>query len=525
MAAGQATLPGMLLLTLLLACTSDDPAPADGPPDTPPTDSVVTPTGTSTTPTGTSPTGDTGPTTPPQDAREALTRRGYVVQDGALVFSTMEGCCDPMANCWGNNPSTPYGTYALPPGPGRPIRDDALLDDFGPVPKGLSRDFLLRPDEAIVWVGTLPPTAKYIGLRTYLGKRPGENRAIIGSLGPSLNQMVLGEQRGSSAIWGEPVAVVTSADAAVEREVTEALIAGGWDPDHIAVDRLPPEVVNLGDDAALHDTLFGIVRVAVYEDVAAGEAWEANPGELWRVTPQIERSVSEPHPIPELLERGAGTDEDAWVDAALALGEAVIEKHGPDGYLREVRPYWRETLECIDSTQSCTGDLRDRHAAVTWPFRLPTEGSYLVSFGVNHERTGKASYSSVSVQTIASQRGISSFASDKMPRSASNYLDHPLVDDLYVVIFARTCEGFEAPCIEVPWDCPGGPSTEDFKITARAYLEPATGTAPLPEEMLKDLVYLVVPDAGPGTPTGSTGSTGSTGDTGGGGITAPFCAP
>jgi len=134
------------------------------------------------------------------------------VQEGALAFSSMEGCCDPGAYCWGNNPSTPYGTYALPPAPGLPPRDDAMFDDFGPIERGLSRDFLLRPDEAIVWQGTMPPTARYFGLRTYLGQRPPTDVPIIGSLGPSLNQLVVADARAGEGVWGEPVAEITTAD-------------------------------------------------------------------------------------------------------------------------------------------------------------------------------------------------------------------------------------------------------------------------------------------------------------------------
>jgi hypothetical protein len=453
-----------------------------------------------TSPSTTAPTPTVVPTTTPLptipvSAREAFEQKGFVVQDGAMVFSTMEGCCEPDANCWGNNPSTPYGAHAVPSAPGQPPRDDALLEAFGPVPQGMSRDFLLRDDEALVWVGTMPPEARYFGYRSYLGKRPGENHAIIGSLGPSLNHRVIEERRGAPG-WGEPMAVVTTADALVEAEVIEALVQAGWRRDDIHPDRLPPGVVNLGLDPARHDTLFTVTRVAVYDDPEAGAAWEADPGEVYRLTPSEERELAVPHEVQPLPERGDGDDESAWEEAFVALADAVADAHQhPDGLLRPIVPYWAETIECIESGRSCTGDLRDRYVGISPYFVLPTDDSFLVSFGVNHERTGSATYSSVSIQTIDNQRGIASFDSRAMVGSARDYLDLPLVDDLYVVVWARDCSGFAGACVEVPWDCPGGGASEVFKITARAYLEPTTGAAPLPEEMLDDMVYLVIPSS------------------------------
>lgn len=475
----------LLSLVLWSACGGPSPSSPDGPEPTSGVDSGPAPTSSPST-----------GSTPATDLHEVLAARGYQVGEGDFVFSTMDGCCDPGANCWGNNPSTPYGTHAVPPAPGADPRDDALLEAFGDIEAGLSRDFLMRPDEALVWLGTVPPEARYFGFRSYLGERPGADHYVIGSLGPSLNHQVLESSRGE-APWGQPLAVVTTADAVVEAEVIDALVASGWERRHIEVDRLPPDLVNLGLDPAVHDTLFTLARVAVYADPAAGAAWEADPGVVLRLTPEVERPLEAPHPLPALPSRGDGIDEASWHEAWFALGEGVHAALGhPDGVLQSVVPYWAETLDCIDSGRSCTGDIRDRYVGISPYFGLPTPESYLVAFGVNHQRTGSASYSSVSIQTIANQRGVASFDSDAMVGSARGFVDHALVDDLYVVVFARDCARFDAACIEVPWECPGGGMAETFKITGRAYLEPTTGAAPLPEEMLDDMVYLVVPGNG-----------------------------
>jgi hypothetical protein len=254
-------------------------------------------------------------------------------------------------------------------------------------------------------------------------------------------------------------------------------------------------VVNLGLDPTLHDSLFTTMRVAVYDDPAAGAAWEQDPGVVWRLTPRAV-APAEPHGMPELPARGSGADESDWSDARDALEAAVVQRFGALGpsSVQGIVPYWRETLACIDSGQSCTGDIRDRFVGISPYFQLPLAQDFLVAFGVNHERTGRASYSSVSIQTIDKQRGIASATSRDMVGSARPLLDHPQVDDLFVVVFARDCGPHsDLVCIEVPWECPGGPGSELLKITGRAYLDPATGAAPAEEELLLDKVMLVFP--------------------------------
>ncbi len=480
-------------LLLLLACSGPDPEPSDGTDgsqDTAATDSASTRT-----------TED-----PVAGARASLEASGFEIGDGALVFSTMDGCCDPGANCWGNNPTTPYGAYAVPAAPWEAPRPDTLLDDFGPVPEGLSRDFLLRADEAVVWLGVMPPEARYFGFRSLLALRPSYDHAVIGSLGAATNHMTVEAQRGEPA-WGQPIAMVTTGDAGVEAKVIDALVAGGWAREHIATDRMAP-VVNLGLDPAVHDSLFTTMRVAVYDDPAAGAAWEQDPGLVWRLTPKSQQPA-EPHGMPDLPARGSGADETAWASARDDLEAAVVDRYaglGPS-LLEPIVPYWRETLECIESGASCTGDIRDRFVGISPSFRLPLQQDFLVAFGVNHERTGRASYSSVSVQTIDKQRGIASFTSQEMVGSARSLLgSHPLVDDLFVVVFARDCSAHDdVSCVTVPWDCPGGPAEEVLKITGRAYLDPATGAAPAEEELLVDKLLLVFPGR-----EGETADTGTT---------------
>ncbi len=433
------------------------------------------------------------PDDPMQAFRELLSRADWTVQDGAMAFSDYAGCCDEGAECLGNNPNTPYLAYAVPPAPGseNPALDPLAV--WGPVPDGMARTFRLRHDEALVYVGTLPPASRYYGLRSYLINRfsdDGVPREVLGSLGASLNQLVVAAARGVSpdAVFGEPLVVVTTADSAVESWVMDQLHDAGFPSELVHSDRIATETVRLGLDE-LADTLHVLIRSALPEDPVADAAWRiSDEHKVLRLTPP-EVLEEAPFPWPDLPPHGADTDEAAWAEALDALAAAVDAAHNPIGTPIPVAltpVLGLETLVCITEQPSCIGDIRDRYTEVTPPFLLEGD-DYLVVFGVNHERTGKGSYSNIAVMNSQRELGITSFHSGQMVGSASFYVpDHAQVDDLYAVTLARDCSAHLEACLEIPTGCPGAELDEVMHVTSRVYLEPGTGAAPIHQEMLRD---------------------------------------
>ncbi|MCA9491290.1 MAG: hypothetical protein KC621_15270 [Myxococcales bacterium] len=473
------------MIALLLGCTGGGTL-------TVPTDSVPTHTA------------DTDTTPTPTTFEGFAEASGLRVAEGSFTFTDSADCCQPGVSCLWNNPSTPYGVYAVPP-----------LPDEPPVPvvDGWSSLFRMRGDEAVVYLGRTPPRAAYYSFRTYAQYRPEPHPQtgelvplpVLGSLGPSLNPIVVGAQAGADAVWDAPLAVVTTADAALERQIVDWLVQTGWDADHVQVDRIPPGEARLGtgQDA---DLLSMVVRVALFEDTDAGAAWMADPGaRVLRLTPVEERAVAEPHPRQPVPQGGSGTSEQAWASAEAALGDAIV--NGFPGFFvfeQTSNPLFEETYDCL-ATLTCFGESSDRYNARIPAFFLWDDGSFVLSWGVNHGRVGKAAYSSVAINTVVNQIGLDAVDSTGMPGSARAFLDDPLVDDLYVVAVARDCAAVGAtlaslghgtapvPCMEVPTTCPGVAFTEPMMLNWRAYLEEATNAAPIPEELVLDRVVKVVP--------------------------------
>ncbi|MEQ1500756.1 MAG: hypothetical protein ABMB14_00930 [Myxococcota bacterium] len=426
----------------------------------------------------------------PSSFTAIATAHGRTVQTGSIVYGDYDDCCESDSSCFFSNASSPYGVYDVPPAPGQPI-DDPDIQPHTP-------SFHLRPDEALVFLGTTPPPAAYFGWRSYLAWRLEDEgpRPILGSLGPSLNNQVVAAARAPDPVWGAPFALVTTADAAVEREIVGWLVESGWDPRWISVDRIPASLVRLGFDRDA-DTFAGVMRVAVFDDPAAGAAYTENPGVVLRVTPggAVPAAPAEPHPVAAVPPRGSGETEQAWQPAVDALGDAIRARY-PDHLPIEVdaNPWWFETYDCIDDG-FCSFDITDRYYARVPSLYLPTDDTFVIAYGVNHERTGKASYANVTIESVANMTGLAGVDSPQFPGSARTVLpDEPKVDDLYLVVIARDCTQFPGfACLEVPTGCPGVDLDEELIVDFRAYLEPATNAAPLHEELIADRVIKFFP--------------------------------
>lgn len=450
--------------------------------------------------------GDSDPTAPttgsttslptePVDAFKVLAdRAGYEVREGQFDFLDHAKCCQEGWNCLWNNPSTPYGLYAFEPLPDQ-TGENTMLDD-----EGRGRSFHLREDEVLVLLGSTPPEARYFSYRSYVSWRPSETpvQLVIGSLGASLNNQVVADQLGTSP-YAADIAIVTSTDAGLEAEVHGMLEQAGWTAPQVFDDRMVHAEgrYGLGPDA---DQFMAVTRTAVIADPAAKDAYYADPGlTLLRLTPRQPREITQPHGRPQLPSRGTGTDEDAWTDALDALGDAIQARYtGPyDPVVQLANHFWFETLDCIDAGH-CSGDIRDRYYSRVPNFTMPDDGTFAVVYGVNHERTGKASYSNFAVDTVEAAIGLEAVNSRDMVGSAREFLpDHPQADDLYAWVVARDCAAMAVPnCIEVPTDCPGVPLTDPMLVSFRAYLEPQTGAAPIEPELLADRVIRYTP-AGP----------------------------
>ena len=419
--------------------------------------------------------------------QSALEAQGFQVQKGSFRVLDLSDCCAAGKSCSGNNPTSPYDAFHVPRAPGQTVANPNEGTD------GLAASFRLRGDEAVIWVGTTPPVAKYFGLTPYLMDRedaPGVRKPIFASLSETLNQLVL--QAGSAPDPFEaPVAVIATADQGTESEAKKALVAGGVPAGAINTLTFDPALVKLGvDDAA--DTVGVLFRVALFDDATQGKAYlNAIPGELWRATPKAQKTPA-PLPSPSARPKNTTDTEAALASALDALEAAVIAKHpGLTSKTLFVSKGTPDPLACIQGKAFCAGDNRDTNYPTTLPQPLfSSPDDFFVVIGVNHALTGKTSYSNFSVYAVEHLVGVASVDNLKYAGSAAAFLpSHPDASKLYAWKVARSCAG-DPQCLAIPdAGCPNGVGAgKSGTITFRTYLEPKTKTAPDPSTLVLDRV-------------------------------------
>ncbi|HTJ47479.1 MAG TPA: hypothetical protein VL463_35515 [Kofleriaceae bacterium] len=396
---------------------------------------------------------------------------------GSFELLDLSNCC--ASSCAGNNPSSPYAAWFVPPGPDETTPNPHARAD------GMSNAFRLRADEAIVFVGTTPPTSRYFGFTPYIedrAKSGGGRRVVAASVSETLNDLVLHAD-------GARTAIIATGDAGTEAKARDALIAAGFPSSAINTLVFDPALAHFGSDDAA-DTFDVLFRVALPQDPAALGAYLAHPGaQVWRVTPNGAPSPSpEPSPAPRV--KDASNGELALGGSVDALGSAIVAAY--PGFTATEIPVddgVPDPLACISGASVCAFDNRDTtYPATKAGVLFASDDDFYVVYGVDHAVSGKVSYANASVYAVQHLVGVASAASPRFPGSAQQYVttDAP---KLYAYKIARSCGG-DPYCLEIPKGaCPDGLDNGALgAIAFRTYLEPTTATAPDPSTLVRDRV-------------------------------------
>jgi hypothetical protein len=422
---------------------------------------------------------------PVQDLAAALAARGFVVQNGAFEFLDMSGCC--ATSCAGNNPSSPYAAFFVPPAPGQTAPNN------NPRADGTSAAVHLRADEALVFVGNTPPEASYFGFTPYLMDRArpsGSRRSVFASLSETLNQGVI--TTAAPGPFEQRTAIIAAADATTVARARLALVASGIPNGAINVITFDPALGRFGLDEA-SDTFGILFRLALVKDPAKRDAYLANPGAtLFRVTPSA-AGVATPLPSPSPRPKATSPTEDALQPAVERLSNGITQRYLATSTSQAVSvdEGVPDPVACIQGLAVCAGDNRDTTYPGTPPRVLfADDDDFYVVFGVDHRVSGKTTYSNASVYAMEKLVGLVSVASDRYAGTAASYLpSDPEASKLYAWKFARHCDG-DPFCTVVPKGaCPTGIENGAYgNLTFRTYLEPSTNTAPSPSTLVRDRV-------------------------------------
>jgi hypothetical protein len=337
-----------------------------------------------------------------------------------------------------------------------------------------------------------------------------QERLLFASIADSLNLNRMKFAPGSASVFDSEFISVTTGDAGIFANVSNIL--------SLAQVGLPMNLDPLPDAAALgldaigeglgHSVWATLFRVAGCGDSQDCRDYFETLQPVLRLTPRpgssCDASAFSPLPMSPLLPRSSADPESALDSEFKALWDAVSAWLT----LAALPPVKTEQLaalplvgrDCIKHGTNCIGDCGDAlytdgneplthlHSHLHSEFDAsvtPNGSSFLIDFGesilvvgLQHSRTGKASYNNVAIYDVKRALGILALMDLDMQGSASFFgFSSPNAEKFYAHAFSRNCpEVLQRHCTAVPFHFPGLPWGERLTVVERAYVDPHSGT-------------------------------------------------
>ena len=452
--------------------------------------------------------------------QQALEKDGFTVQRGALGFFDLIKLYDlkVLPNALGNNPSTKYLSYFVPPAPGQKVPEEiAKIAAALGINLDAAAFWNLGPDEAVVFVGRTPPECRYFSFDLQLVERTYGNEArwIWSNLGDTVNNLVINTEGTPNGANGNPfnqnTVIVATADRGIDQRIRAAALSAGYSDNIFNTLVFPSSMLNMGVENNSDTFLIGL-RPAFYKDKQAGDNYLNNtPAIVFRVTPNLTTKL-DPYDYPKLRVRGTGTTEFDLMGDLEQLKKAILNTYSnlnatelptsmtvaSDGIPRGINAMGPDNDACYLWTSnltpySATPPFPDLSKYYDFqPHPTVTLGSdtneFIIIYGVNHVATGKATYSSATIYGADGWNGVGTIHDANFNGTAEEYLPgNPNAKYLYVYKIARNCSG-DTHCFEVPTG-PGAYGIaldQPLMIFWRMYLEKATKTGPSYSEIVYD---------------------------------------
>jgi hypothetical protein len=446
-----------------------------------------------------------------QSLEARFTKAGYWIKAGRYFYLQNKHCKvldDLGIGCFGVNPASPYGMYAVPPAPGEYINPESFWDDYfrgtgQPELVGLLPAWRQRRDEAIVYIGLSAPNARYLGFANYVMSDPHSlvSLAFTETHTPE-NIATLTAKLGSA--FSQPLAFVTTADKKLFAGIRRDLIALGFPARNIFAVGIPAKAVEMG--LSEKSTTFSHQdRVAFIE---GGQSYLDNPPvSILRIVPR-RAQANETFEIPTDPTLATGKNEDHLREAQKTLAGVVARVLAKPSREIVLQPMFRFPLEtqlCLEHHLPCLGTI-DAAYNFTGGQLKESDDDFLAAVGVNHQATGQSTYANITFyKAVGSSTPLATAGDSVMQGSARALLTEmtpteraivePHIDSLYVVTFARRCEAAMVNCQLIPR--PGDAAItlsgdQRFTIFERAYLNPKTNRGPAFNEILAPISVLSV---------------------------------
>lgn len=458
-----------------------------------------------------------------QSFKANLEANGFEVLRGNWNLFTIDDCKYAMAkfgNCFGNNPTAPYIVPTVPLWPDEFV-DNFLKDSLGPTQGNTWWTHRLDEREAIVILGTLPPTGGYFGMESYVFTRQGKintndeiyktitdpfMKSILFANSPNLSRVMafasIGDshnnvsiQRQSGSSWDQERYFIITPDAAMEKKMSEALLeAGVHERDQIFTEKVSKDIARLGLGSSADDFIT-LIRYSMPFDEVLGERWRRSlPLQVFRVREKIPTHTAEPYPAPVREPRAARTDLKLQGDLNNLVKEVKIrwgQVDASDASFQNLL-LWVDLLgeHCLKRPMNCLGDTADADYQISKTVSLD-KGEVIAAAGVLGTATGNASYVSLSVNWLPPLVGVLNRTHNDLAGSADDYSATVAnTDKLYLQYFARDCSGVPNCTAISEKSVPKG---EFIKIIQRNYVVPGSLRGGDPTKLVNPSIIVLNP--------------------------------
>ena len=467
-----------------------------------------------------------------------LEEDAFYVQEGIYreLDTVKEASAGRLLSCFGNNAGSAYIVFSLPAAPeqdtslgseklGWPdeiatVYDDPAVENAPANPYFAPGgwEYKLRQDEVIVLITPLPGECKYYSFINYImfsENKPGKDyqglpgmftvgndstglyHPIFGSIGNSINMTNI--RHSGESIFDSTAVIVIGANRDSMSKVAADLNRAGYDESLINLMPIPAGTYKMGLQKGA-DTFSFLQRVSQATDKAAYREYLDHISDhavVYRVTP-VSETPANPWPNETVIPRGDGTHEAAVLPNAEtnleAIREALIAAWSDEYDYVELAAEIAipEGLTAYFTDFNAKGDNRDAMYLMTPEFTLNSDEDFIVVYGVNHAKTGKALYANTVLYAKPMLNGVTSIYDSLFEGSAEPWLAEGAedADAYYVYRLARTAED---DCTAVIPYSPGneqgkyyGVDNENPLVMAfRAYLD-QTGTGASYYEVIYD---------------------------------------
>jgi len=422
----------------------------------------------------------------PDRIRALLEEDGFYVQDGTLYeFDTLRLASEgKLLTCFGNNAGSAYLILNLPPAPDQDaakgneergwdgerasVYDDPAVENApaNPFFNPAGIHFKLRQDEAVIVVTKLPGACKYwsfIAYQMFAAQQEGKDysnqkgffgigneesglyHTIFGSIGEPVN--MLNARHSGDSPFGTTAVIVLCANRMTREHIMAALNGAGYPESMINFMEIPSGIYRMGLEKG-KDTFSLFGRISQPEDREAYDAYMAALPEtaaVFRVTPKNE-IPAEAFEAKPLTPRGSGIHEAAQVDDCTKnldiIRKAVIEKYADEYDYEELTTEISiiDGLTAYSNDVNANGDVHDAAYLITPDFTLRSDEDFVVVYGVNHAKTGKAHYFNAVLHARPLFNGICTVFDSMVNETAEAFLPENTggAEGFYVYKMART---------------------------------------------------------------------------------------